>query len=235
MLAAMMPPTVICPSMARNTPQTTMATLTACWMRPIRLMLSCDQKRVHSDARKVAATASSKRRCMMLSAPAAFTVSIALSDSISTTWRRLDWACEVFTARASGHCRISVRSSTTGSAATTIQVTGPTRVNITATITPTNSRSVTATTDEEAKKSRTVSNSRIWLASAPGACCRSAIGRASACRKRRAKAAMSICPPAWSRTPARNCFSKRSNTRAMSTPAVSAHSVGWLWFGITRS
>ena len=174
MLAAISPPMVMRPCDTRNTPHTMTMMPTDCCTRLVKFMASVDHTRIAELARAVDATASSQRRCMTPSAAAALMVSTPIRLSTSSPWRAEACAWLILMARASGTCMRSVATSTTGTANSGTQVKGPTISHRNARNTPMNRKSVTAMIACEVKKSRTVSNSRIWLATAPA---RPAAGR----------------------------------------------------------
>ena len=98
-----------------------------------------------------------------------------------------------------------------------------------------NSKSMNETMLDEVKKSRTASNSRMWLANSPARAARLAIDASSACSKSTAETLMSTRRPEFSMTPARSMRRTKSAPSAIATPAASAQSVGTELFGMTRS
>ena len=100
---------------------------------------------------------------------------------------------------------------------------------------PTNSKSVSDARVAEVKKSRTVSNSRRWLAKAPVEEGRAFICRFSTCSKMRAASSTSARRPTVSIRAPRRLRSRKSNSSAIAIPATSTHSVSTAWLGSTRS
>ena len=226
MFEAISAPIVMSPAATRKTPQMMMATLTACWTNMLKYMASDDQKRVAELARTEPATASSHFFCSAPSPEMALTVSMPTMDSTRMEWRFDLVICVWLTERASGTCTASVTSSTTGTASNGTSASGPTISHNRPRKMPMKRRSITEVMLVEVKKSRTPSNSRIWLANSPARPDRLDIVASSACSNSAAETFMSTRRPEFSITVARSMRSMKSAPSAIITPAASAHNVG---------